>query len=261
MVLISARPGTTATRAPAHGLRPDREDLGLAAGEFVLTTAFMFAVFSLVRWGLGTAAAGATPVEIWLRCAVVSMLVGLVIVGFVVSRPGRWTGAHMNPAITVALFIYGRTPGRRVLPYLVAQIAGSIAAAAVAGLVWGSAMAASPTRYAVVQPRTGTSGTMVALAEAAVLAIIVAAICWVPDHRPSWPMPWIVGMMFGVQGALLGTLTGGSANPARQLGPALFAGQTHVLAAYLIAPVAGAALAAWALRRRLTAPSRTAGAR
>ncbi|MFD0516511.1 aquaporin [Paractinoplanes durhamensis] len=166
-------------------------------------------------------------------------------------EPGDHRGAvHLRPH-----------PGRRVLPYLVAQIAGSIAAAAVAGLVWGSAMAASPTRYAVVQPRTGTSGTMVALAEAAVLAIIVAAICWVPDHRPSWPMPWIVGMMFGVQGALLGTLTGGSANPARQLGPALFAGQTHVLAAYLIAPVAGAALAAWALRRRLTAPSRTAGAR
>jgi len=73
--------------------------------------------------------------------------------------------------------------------------------------------------------------------------------CWLPDRHPAWSLPWIVGLMFGVQGALFGTLTGGSANPARQLGPALFSGQVHLLAVYLIAPVIGGVSAAWTVRR------------
>ncbi|GIF26956.1 glycerol uptake facilitator-like aquaporin [Actinoplanes tereljensis] len=249
MVLVIERPSVIAR---AHPLRPERADVALAAGEFGLTTAFFFTVFTLVRWGLGTAGADASGTEMWFRCAVVSMLVGMVIVGFVVSRPGRWTGAHMNPAITLALWVRGRTPARRVLPYLVAQVLGSVAAAAVARLVWGPAMADGPTRWAVVQPGLGLGGrgAVVALAEAAVLALIVGVMCWVQDRRPSWPLPWIVGLMFGLQGVLLGTFTGGSANPSRQLGPALFSGQTHLLAAYLLAPIAGGVLAAWAARRR-----------
>jgi glycerol uptake facilitator-like aquaporin len=235
-----------AARSPQ--LRPDHEDFRTAFGELGLTTAFMFAVFTLVRWGIGTAGADATQAELRIRCGVVSMLVGLIIVGFVVSRPGRWTGAHMNPAITLALFVSGRTPARRVLPYLAAQTAGSVLAAALARLVWGAAMSDAPTRWAVVQPAPGWGGTAVALVEAAVLAVIVGVMCWVPEHRPAWPLPWLVGLMFGVQGAAFGTVTGGSANPARQLGPALFSGRTHLLAVYVLAPVAGGMLAAWVAR-------------
>ncbi|MFF5289452.1 MIP/aquaporin family protein [Paractinoplanes globisporus] len=249
MVLVNARSGEVAARILHSRLRPDREDMGMALGELGLTTAFMFAVFTLVRWGWGTMGAGAAPAERWVRCAIVSMLVGLVIVGFVVSRPGRWTGAHMNPAITVAMFSYGRTPARRVLPYLAAQTAGSIAATILARLAWGRAMSDHTTRWAVVQPAPGRGGTSVAVVEAASLAIIVAVMCWVLEHRPAWPLPWIVGLLFGLQGAIFGTFTGGSANPARQLGPALFSGQTHLLAAYLIAPVVGGALSALAVRR------------
>ena len=249
MVMVSGRLGKVATRTAAHGLKPGREDMCLAFGEFGLTATFMFAVYTLTRWGIGTADAGATPTELRMRCAVVSMLVGLVIVGFIVSAPGRWTGAHMNPAITLALFVYGRTPGRRAVSYLVAQAAGSVAAAALARLAWGTAMSEGPTRWAVVQPAPGWGGTAVTLVEAAVLAAIVAVMCPMLDRRPAWLLPWIMGVMFGLQGAVFGTFTGGSANPVRQLGPALFSGQIHLLAAYLIAPVGGGVLAAWVARR------------
>jgi glycerol uptake facilitator-like aquaporin len=155
----------------------------------------------------------------------------------------------MNPAITLAMYVHGRTPARRVIPYLAAQSAGSLAAAALARLAWGSAMSDAPTRWAVVQPAPGWGGPAVAVAELGVLAVIVAVMCWVLDHRPAWPLPWIVGMLFGLQGAAFGTVTGGSANPARQFGPALFSGQTHLLAVYLVAPVAGGLLAARGFRR------------
>ncbi|PRY28823.1 glycerol uptake facilitator protein [Pseudosporangium ferrugineum] len=233
---IAVRPAATAT-----GLRPEPADLVTAAVEFLLTTAFMATVFGLVRWGIGTAAADAGPVELRLRVAVVSLAVGLVIVGFIVSGPGRFSGAHMNPAITLASFAAGRTPARRVLPYLVAQSAGSIAAAVLSRAAWGPAATS-----AVVQPAPGWSAGGVALVEAAVLAVIAAVMC-----RATTPyLPWIMGGLFGLQGAILGTVTGGSANPARQLGPALLAGDHRLLAVYLIAPIVGAVLAARLTRRR-----------
>ncbi|WP_433731670.1 aquaporin [Actinoplanes sp. CA-051413] len=229
-------------------MRPTSADGRAAAVEFVLTTAFMAVVFTLVRWGIGTMAPGAGPVELRGRVMAVSALVGLVIVAFATSPPGRFSGAHMNPAITLGLFASGSVPGRRVLPYLAAQATGSIAAATVTRLWWGPVVSQRPVRWAVVQPAAGWTVASVAVAEAATLAVIVAVMCWVTAARPRWPLAWIVGGLFGLQGAALGSLTGGSANPVRQLGPALFSGETRLLAVYLIAPVAGGMLAGWITR-------------
>jgi glycerol uptake facilitator-like aquaporin len=233
-------------------IRPTRTDGRAALVEFGLTTAFMTVVFSLVRWGIGPIAAGATVTELRIRVMVVSALVGLVIVGFATSPPGRFSGAHMNPAITLGLFAFGSVPARRVLPYLAAQSAGSIAAAMITGLVWGPAVSERSVRWAVVQPGPGWTGSSVTVAEAATLAIIVGVMCAVTSRRPAWPLIWIVGGLFGLQGAVLGTLTGGSANPVRQLGPALFSGEVRLLAAYILAPMIGGTLAGWTAGRLRT---------
>jgi glycerol uptake facilitator-like aquaporin len=239
-------------------MRPTGADVRAAVVEFGLTSAFMTVVFSLVRWGIGTMAPDGTVGELRVRVIVVSALVGLVIVGFAVSSPGRFSGAHMNPAITLGLFAFGSVPVRRVLPYLAAQGAGSIAAAMITRLIWGPAVSGGPVRWAVVQPGPGWSGTPVAVAEAATLAVVVALMCWVTARRPALPLARIVGALFGLQGAVLGTLTGGSANPARQLGPALFSGELRLLAVYVLAPVAGAMVAGWA-SRGLRAGRRSSG--
>ncbi|MCM4084662.1 MIP/aquaporin family protein [Paractinoplanes hotanensis] len=240
-------------------MRPDAEDTRSAAVEFALTTAFMATVFSLVRWVVGTMPATATARELSMRVAVVSVIIGFVIVGFACSPPGRFSGAHMNPAITLGLYAAGSFPGRRVLPYLLAQTAGSIAAAVLARIVWGSPLSGRPVRWTVVQPGPGWTGASVAVAEAATLMVIVGVMCWMTARRPGWPAAWLVGGLFGLQGALLGTLTGGSANPARQLGPALFSGEVHLLAVYLLAPVAGAMLTGWVAHRLLIPRTRDFG--
>lgn len=235
-------------------MRPTGADRRAAVTEFGLTTAFLAVVFSVVRWGTGTMAAEATVTELRGRVVVVSALVGLVIVGFAVSPPGRFSGAHMNPAITLGLFAAGAVPARRVVPYLAAQVAGSIAAVAITRLVRGPAVSGPAVRWAVVQPGPGWTGTSVAVAEAATVAVVVATMCWVTAHRPAWHLAWIVGGMFGLQGAALGTLTGGSANPVRQLGPALFSGEVRLLAVYLIAPVVGGMLTGWTARGSRAGP-------
>jgi glycerol uptake facilitator-like aquaporin len=61
------------------------------------------------------------------------------------------------------------------------------------------------------------------------------------DHQLTRFVPWLVGGLVGAAIAGLGTVTGGSLNPARQFGPAVFAGKWHFLPAYLLAPLAGAA--------------------
>jgi glycerol uptake facilitator-like aquaporin len=230
-------------------MRPTAADVRAAGVEFGMTTAFMATVFSLVSWGIGTMPPSASANELRFRVAAVSVLVGLIIVGFAASPPGRFSGAHMNPAITLGVFAAGLLPARRVLPYLAAQTAGSIAAAALLRIVWGAGVSEEPVRWAVVRPGPGWSGASVAAAESVTLLVIVGVMCWLTACRPKWPAAWIVGGLFGLQGALLGTLAGGSANPARQLGPALFAGEFRLLAVYLAAPVAGGVLAGWAAHR------------
>ncbi len=238
-------------------MRPTAADARAAGVEFGLTTTFMATVFSLVHWGIGTAPPNVSANELRLRVAAVSILVGLIIVGFATSPPGRFSGAHMNPAITLGMFAAGGLPARRVLPYVTAQTVGSIAAAALLRVVWGPAVAEGPVRWAVVQPGPGWTGTSVAVAETATLLVIVGVMCWMTACRPQWPAAWVVGGLFGLQGALLGTTTGGSANPARQWGPALFSGETRLLAVYLIAPIAGAVLAGWAAHRLQPVRQRT----
>ncbi|GIF16681.1 aquaporin [Actinoplanes teichomyceticus] len=244
MMVTAVRPRRAPARTLTRVLRPTPADLRMALGECGLTTAFMFTVSTLVRWGAGPAHPGGPTAGSWLRGLVVSTLVGLTIVGFVLSRPGRWTGAQMNPAITLALLVFGRMPARRVLPYVVAQMAASVAATVLARAVWGPALSDAPVRWTVIRPAAGIGGTVVAVVEAAVLAVIIAVLCRALRRAPRVPLPWLMGLMFGLQGALLGQLTGGSANPARQFGPALLSGQTHLLGVYLLAPVAGAVLAA-----------------
>ncbi|PWK39855.1 glycerol uptake facilitator protein [Actinoplanes xinjiangensis] len=230
-------------------MRPTMTDARAAAVEFGMTTVFMATVFTLVHWGIGSTPPDASANEMRLRVAAVSILVGLIIVGFATSPPGRFSGAHMNPAITLGMFAAGHLSARRVLPYLVAQAAGSIAAAALLRVAWGPSVSEGPARWAVVQPGQGWTGAYVAAVEAMTLLVIVGLMCWMTASRPRWRAAWVVGGLFGLQGALLGTATGGSANPVRQLGPALFSGELRLLAVYLVAPVAGGMLAGWAAHR------------
>ncbi len=73
-------------------------------------------------------------------------------------------------------------------------------------------------------------------------------------RRLARAVPWIVGFLVGGAIASLGTLSGGSDNPARQFGPAVNSGQTRFLWVYLLAPVLAAVLAAAA--RRAIHPAR-----
>ena len=218
-----------------------------SALELLLTFLMLFGVTSIVRWVIGPSPISRAIPQIQAELLIVGATVAILIAGLILSPPGRATGGHMNPAISLAMWRFGVFPGAGVVPYIVAQLLGSVLGVVIAGVVWGPVVAEAPVAYAVLQPGPGWSSISLFVAETLSMAVIVllVGVCLaVPTLAPF--VPWIVGGAIGLAIAVLGTSTGGSVNPARQFGPATLSGQTRFLWVYLLAPMMGAMLATWA---------------
>ena len=217
-----------------------------SALELLLTFLMLFGVVTIVRWVIGPSPISQMIPGIHAELLVVGVTVAILIAGLIMSPPGRMTGGHMNPAISLAMWRFGVFPGIGVAPYIIAQLLGSILGGMVARLIWGPVVVQAPVAYAALQPGPGWSTLSLFAAETVSMAIIVLLVGFCLTVARLAPfVPWIVGGAIGIAIALLGTSTGGSVNPARQFGPATLSGQTHFLWVYLLAPMVGALLAAW----------------
>src|SRR5262245_9912863 len=217
-----------------------------SALELLLTFILLFGVTSIVRWVIGPSLISRVIPQIHAELLIVGAAVALLLAGLVLSPPGRASGGHMNPAISLAMWRFGVFPGAGVVPYTIAQLLGSVLGVLAARALWGQVVAEPPVVYAVLQPGPGWSTGGLFAAETlsmAVIVFLVGTCLAVPRLAPF--VPWVVGVLIGTAIALLGTSTGGSVNPARQFGPAAVSGQTHFLSVYLLAPMLGAVIAAW----------------
>jgi glycerol uptake facilitator-like aquaporin len=214
--------------------------------ELLLTFLMLFGVISIVRWVIGPSPISRMIPEIHAKLLIVGVGVAILIAGLILSPPGRTTGGHMNPAISLAMWRFGVFRGVGVAPYIIAQLLGSVFGGLAARVVWGPVVAEAPVAYAVLQPGPGWSTVTLFSAETVSMAIIVLLVGYCLAVARLAPfVPWIVGGAIGIAIAVLGTSTGGSVNPARQFGPAALSGQTRFLWVYLLAPMAGAFLATW----------------
>jgi glycerol uptake facilitator-like aquaporin len=248
-VAVRGRPASSGDRArPDPGSLPLSELWRHSGYEALLTACLLFGVASAVRWVIGASPISRALPEIHLELLLVGLVVGLLLAGLILSPLGRASGGHLNPAISLAMWRFGVFPGRGVLPYWAAQLGGSLVGVLVARLAWGPAVARAPCVYSALRPAPGWSNAALFPAETASMAaiiLLVGVFLSVPRLVPR--VPWLVGGLIGAAIAGLGTLTGGSVNPARQFGPAVIAGQFGFLVSYLLAPLAGAIVAAWLL--------------
>ena len=214
--------------------------------EFALTAVLLFGVVSIVRWVIGPSPISRAIPQIHIELVIVGATVGLLLAGLILSPPGRASGGHTNPAISLAMWRFGVFPGAGVLPYAVAQLLGSVVGVVGAREVWGPVVAARSVEYAALQPGPGWSTWELFVGEALGMAaiIFIVGVC-LAVHRLAPFVPWIVGALVGTGIAALGTATGGSLNPARQFGPAVLSRVTLHLWVYLLAPMLGAELAVW----------------
>jgi glycerol uptake facilitator protein/aquaporin Z len=184
---------------------------------------------------------------------IVGMVVGVTLIVLIRSPWGRKSGGHLNPAITVALWSMRVFPGRNVLPYLLAQGAGSLVGTALARLLLGAEV--DQVHYGAVAPSPAWSAYAVFAAEAAggVAFALLAGFFLTHPKRSRW-LPLAVGLGVAAIIVGLGPLSGGAVNPARQLGPAVLSGADGFLWIYLVAPLVGAVIGATIHRRVLGRP-------
>ena len=152
---------------------------------------------------------------------------------------GHISGAHINPAVTLALWSVGRFRGRDVLPYAVAQCAGAILAALALVAVLGPV-----GKEGATLPTVGVGGSFgVEWLLSFVLMLVVMAVA--TDQRVAPAFGGVaVGLTVGFCAMMGGPLTGASMNPARSLGPAVAGGSWDAHWIYWVAPVTGMLAAA-----------------
>ncbi|MEU1340592.1 aquaporin [Streptomyces sp. NPDC005827] len=186
--------------------------------EFALTGGVLFVLVTAVRWVMASPLGRALPAQ-HLRLAAVAAMVAATLAGALSSPWGRRSGGHLNPATTLALWLTGAFPGRRVLPYVVAQLVGSVAGTGLARLVWDPVVGGSMA-YAAVRPAPAWPAAAVFAAEAGATAAILA-VALLLTSRPGWRRWTPVAVPAATAAVIIGfgPLTGGSANPARQFGP------------------------------------------
>ncbi len=149
---------------------------------------------------------------------------------------GHISGAHFNPAVTLAFWFGKRFPGSSVAPYVASQLVGASLAAGALRLLVGRAAGASATLPAIA---TGPAFLLEVLLTMFLMLVIMAV---ATDARVAGPVAGIaVGLAVGAGAMMGGPLTGASMNPARSFGPAFATHQWTDHWLYWVGPVAGAA--------------------
>jgi len=166
---------------------------------------------------------------------------------------GHISGGHFNPAVTVGAVVARRLDARDAAPYMVAQVIGAIAAAAVLLIVAngrpdfvsdGNFLAANG--FGADGSPDGYSLLAGAVAEVVLTFVFVMVILGATDGRSN---PAVAGVAIGLCLTLIHLIsipvTNTSVNPARSIGPAIFVGGTWLTQVWLfiVAPIAGAAIA------------------
>ncbi len=168
---------------------------------------------------------------------------GLVIVAMAYSV-GRISGCHINPAVSIAMLISGKLSFKDFIGYVISQCLGAIAGAAILGAIFGFGCGFG-ANDAIAQT---TGGVLLSLAvEIMLTAVFVFAILGVTKGEEYSRISGVVIGFTLILVHLLGIrLTGTSVNPARSLGPAIFAGGTALCNVwiFIVGPLVGGALAA-----------------
>ena len=194
--------------------------------------------FFLVLAGCGAIVADASSGGA-LGSVGIALVFGLVVMAMI-SATGHLSGAHLNPAVTVAFALTRHFPLRDVAGYVIAQTAGGIAAALLLLAAW-------PDRPADLGATVPSVGVVTALAyEVALTAALMFVIISVATDVRAWGSgaALAIGATVALDAMFGGPVTGASMNPARSLGPALAAGEWQNFWLYILGPVLGAAAGA-----------------
>lgn len=197
--------------------------------------------FALIFFGCGSIMVserfpGTVPVES------IPLIFGAV-VATMIYTVGHISGAHFNPAVTLAFTIARHFPVKQLIPYWLAQFLGAIFAVVILNFILPTGESFGATIPTVI--------SSIAFAWEVILSfflmLVITAVA--TDTRATGMMAGIaIGAIVTLCAFVGGPITGASMNPARSLAPALFQGTLNSFWIYLLAPMIGATLGALAYR-------------
>ena len=211
------------------------------AAEFIGT-------FWLVLGGCGSAALSAAFPEVGIGLLGVSIAFGLTVLTIAYSL-GHISGAHLNPAVSVGLWIGGRFSTKDLLPYIIAQVLGGVAAAGLLSVIVtgnGSAIGDfaangygdhSPGKYSM---------EAALITEMVMTFMFLIVILGATDKKASGGFAGLaIGLALTLIHLISIPVTNTSVNPARSISQAIFVGgwAMEQLWLFIVAPIAGAILA------------------
>ncbi len=172
----------------------------------------------------------------------IPIIFGMVIATMIYTL-GHVSGAHFNPAVTLAFAVAKHFPARQVAPYCLAQFMGSLAAALLV-----SAILPAGDLYGATVPMVAPHIAFIwEVILSFFMMFVITAVA--TDTRAVGMMAGIaIGTVVALCAFIGGPITGASMNPARSFGPALFQSTIDSFWIYLLAPIVGAILGALTYR-------------
>jgi aquaporin Z len=168
----------------------------------------------------------------------ISFVFGAVVAALIYTL-GHISGAHLNPAVTLGFWSSGFFPRDKVLPYILAQSIGAIAASTVLLLSLGSVANLGAT---LPLNNNWLQSFVLEIVLTFILMFVILG-SGLDRRAPIGFAGLAIGLTVGLEAAFMGPITGASMNPARSLGPALVGGIWQHQWLYWIAPILGAQLA------------------
>ena len=207
--------------------------------------------FWLVLGGCGSAVLAAAFPDVGIGLLGVSLAFGLTVLTMAYAI-GHISGCHLNPAVSFGLWMGGRFPTAELLPYIIAQVAGGIAGAAVLYVIASgqagfdaSASGFASNGFGEHSPG-GYSLTAALVTEVVMTFMFLVIILGATDRRaPAGFAPLAIGLGLTLIHLISIPVTNTSVNPARSTGVAIFQGDWALMQLWLFwaAPIAGALLA------------------
>ncbi|GAB2665099.1 aquaporin Z [Vibrio panuliri] len=215
-----------------------------------------FGTFWLVLGGCGSAVLAAGFPDVGIGLLGVSLAFGLTVVTMAYAI-GHISGCHLNPAVTIGLWVGGRFESKEVLPYIIAQVLGGIIAGGVLYVIASGQMG-----FDVVSSGFASNGygehspgqySLIAalVCEIVMTMMFLLVIMGATDSRaPQGFAPLAIGLCLTLIHLISIPVTNTSVNPARSTGVAVFVGDWAISQLWLfwIAPIIGAALGALAYK-------------
>lgn len=167
----------------------------------------------------------------------IAITFGLVVMALIFAF-GRLSGAHINPAVSIAFALTDIFPKKEVLPYILSQLVGAFLASGTLRLMF-------PDSEGLGETIPAGSDMQSFILEVILTYILMLVILLVSQDEPSVSQytAIAVGGVVLFEAMFAGPISGASMNPARSLAPALVAGNLNSLWVYLTAPTLGAILA------------------